>query len=367
MFIETQEALAKFASRAARQPVLALDTEFVWTRTFYPRLGIVQLGWSKEEAGLIDIPAIEDLSALASLVTDGGVVKILHDALQDLQIIYLKTGALPKNIFDTRLASGFCGLTSTLGLNALLTELLDIELDKSVTRTDWLQRPLTEKQETYALEDVRYLNQVRELLLQRVEAAGNTAFLEEDLLRFDNPVMYRERDPYEQYTRLKGTGAMAAEQLSAVRELAAWRELTAREKNLPRGFIVDDKLLVEVAKRLPRSERQLKDLETEHQKGIRRYGARFVEIVVQALDDPYFTHLEKKGRMSPEARKRLDGKAKRLVTRLTETCSERQIDPALVGNRNELRELLVKRESGRAEESPLMREGWRKGILEAVL
>ena len=163
--IDTTEKLHVLVERARKIDAVALDTEFVWERTYYPRLGLIQLALSREECFLIDPCALEDLSPLGELLADPTVVKIFHDASQDLAILRSATGAEPKSIFDTRLAAGFGGLSSTLSLAALVEILLDVKLKKTETRTNWLKRPLHPQQKDYALDDVRYLRKVRVLLL----------------------------------------------------------------------------------------------------------------------------------------------------------------------------------------------------------
>jgi len=143
--ITTKEQLAKLVSRARKTDAIALDTEFVWERTYYPQLGLIQVALSDEDCHLIDPCALTDLSPLGDLLSDRSVVKILHDAPQDLFILSRATGAAPQNIFDTRLAAGFANLPATLSLGSLIKNILDIDLPKTETRTNWLQRPLTDQ------------------------------------------------------------------------------------------------------------------------------------------------------------------------------------------------------------------------------
>ncbi|MDA0712136.1 MAG: ribonuclease D, partial [bacterium] len=155
--ISTEAGLKDVVRQARQSDCVALDTEFVWEDTYYPRLGIIQIGWSETNCFLIDAVAISDLSALGDLLTDAQTVKILHDAQQDLWILRHATGVTPCRIFDTRSAAGFSGMSSTLSLSNLLRACLNVQLAKTETRTDWLQRPLSDDQLDYALDDIRYL------------------------------------------------------------------------------------------------------------------------------------------------------------------------------------------------------------------
>ncbi len=152
--IVSSDALHALVEKARSTDAVAIDTEFVWNRTYLPRLGLIQLALSDEDCHLIDPLALDDLSPLGELLADQQVIKILHDAPQDLAILHHETGHVPKNIFDTRLAAGFAGLPATLSLGNLINELLDINLTKTETRTNWLKRPLDEEQIQYAQDDV---------------------------------------------------------------------------------------------------------------------------------------------------------------------------------------------------------------------
>ncbi|MYF17390.1 MAG: ribonuclease D, partial [Gemmatimonadetes bacterium] len=160
--INTPNELETLVNRALDAPCVGIDTEFVWEQTYYPRLGIIQVGLSENDCHLIDAVTLSDLSPLGTLLSDPHTVKILHDAQQDLWILRRITDAIPCNIFDTRCAAGFAGLSSNLSLGNLLRMRLNIQLPKTETRTDWLRRPLSDKQLEYALDGVRFLPAVRE-------------------------------------------------------------------------------------------------------------------------------------------------------------------------------------------------------------
>ena len=160
LIIRTTPELEEACARARAAGTVALDTEFVWTRTYRPRLGLVQIGTPSECWGLDCLQGLNP-AALGELIADGSVVKILHDAHQDLEILWHYTGAKPQNVFDTRCAAGFAGFASTIGLQKLLQDAVGVGLAKTETCTDWTQRPLTDAQVRYALDDVRYLARER--------------------------------------------------------------------------------------------------------------------------------------------------------------------------------------------------------------
>ena len=215
--IRTTAGLEAACTQCRAEGILALDTEFVWRRTYLPQLGLVQFG-CRSACWTLDCLTGAHVDALCDLLEDARVVKILHDARQDLVHMKHYTGADPKNVFDTQVAAAFAGFPSSLGLQKLLFEAIGVGLAKTETLTDWLKRPLTEAQVRYALDDVRYLPELRDELLKRAEAFGTRAWLEEDLQRFDDPG-------------------------------AALREEMARELNLPRNWLGDDASLTEMAAR----------------------------------------------------------------------------------------------------------------------
>ena len=177
--------------RACTTDCVGLDTEFIWERTYYPKLGLIQLALSDEECFLIDPLAIRDLTPLGRLLNNSAVVKILHDAPQDLMILNRVSGVVPQNVFDTRVAAGFSGLSSTISLADLINILLEIDLPKTETRTNWLNRPLNSSQVDYALDDVRYLRALRVLLLARIIVPEIRKWLGQEMKLLSLPEAYK--------------------------------------------------------------------------------------------------------------------------------------------------------------------------------
>lgn len=245
--IRTAPELEAACAKIRADGILSLDTEFVWMRTYRPQLGIVQIG-CREACWAVDCLTGMDVSALKALIEDPSVVKILHDARQDLTHLHHYTGARPHTVFDTQLAAAFVGFPGGFGLQKLLFEACDVGLPKTETCTDWTQRPLSEAQVKYALDDVRYLPALRDELLRRAEAFGTRAWLEEDLLKYEDGSLYDDYDPEEVWKRVKlrrirldGTGR------AILKAVAALREDQARKWNLPKNWLGDDESLAEMA------------------------------------------------------------------------------------------------------------------------
>lgn len=279
MLIDTTSALTALVERLRGEARVAVDTEFVWERTFFPRLGLVQLGTAAGETFLVD-PLAVDMAPLGDLLADASVQKVLHDAGQDLTILRRATGALPKNILDTRLAAGFASLPSTISLRRLLVETVGVSLAKTESRSDWVRRPLTDAQIAYAHDDVRHLVPAAEVLLERIEAAGRSAWLAEELALLDDPAETAETDPDLAYLRLKGQARLHPKERAVLRRVAAWREHEARQRDVPRGHIASDEALVMAA------QRKAQDAAAVERAGVaRRHGAAVIDAVRAGLGD----------------------------------------------------------------------------------
>lgn len=249
--LRTAPDLAAVCDRLRADGVAALDTEFVWTSTYRPRMGLVQLGSASGDAWALDCLTGTSTAPLAELLRDASCVKILHAAQQDLEHLAAYTRATPCNVFDSALAAGFAGFPAGIGLQRLLEDALGVGLPKTETRTDWCRRPLSPQQVEYALDDVRYLAELRADLLRRATDLGTAAWLAEDLALFDDPARYAPPDPDEVWRRVKGVGRLDAVGRAILRAVAAVRERTAAEWNLPRNWLGDDDSLVEMAWHCP--------------------------------------------------------------------------------------------------------------------
>lgn len=245
--LKTTAELQAACDKIRSEGVLSLDTEFVWMRTYRPQLGLVQVG-CRTGCWALDTMCGMDVSALGALIADAGVVKILHDARQDLTHLRHYTGVTPANVFDTQLAAAFADFPGSIGLQRLLQEAVGVGLPKTETRTDWTQRPLSEAQVKYALDDVRYLPELRDELLRRMDALGTRAWFEEESLRHDDAALYDDYDPEEVWKRVKLRRVRLDGRGRAVlRAVAALREELAQKWNLPRNWLGDDDSLAEMA------------------------------------------------------------------------------------------------------------------------
>ena len=358
--IDTQQALEALVERALTVDCVALDTEFVWERTYYPRLGLVQVGFAEEDSALIDATALPDLTPLGRVLADPAVVKVLHDAPQDLTILHRATGAFPQNIFDTRRAAGFVGLSATLSLGDLLRETIGVSLTKTEARTDWLRRPLSASQQSYAHDDVRFMPAARAELLTRARQRNHEAWLYEELTAYDDPALYKEKDPYLQYLRIGGAGRLSPRQRSVLRELTAWREKEARRRDRPRGHIIADKALTELARRLPRSRADLASVRALGERAAQRHGAAILKVIAHGLAVPPEEHPPRLERPpDDEAR---TARAHFAFAYLIGKSLAFGIDPALLATRAEVTAFVADAPQASPADHALLR-GWRRTFM----
>jgi len=358
MLIKTEHELKELMSKALQASAVAIDTEFVWERTFYPQLGLVQLAIG-QECYLIDPVAIEDLSSLGELISDSSVTKILHDAQQDLTILKTATGAKPKNIFDTRLAYGFCSDSSILSLSVLLEKTLNVCLPKTETRANWLMRPLTDKMFDYACDDVKYLTELMDFITNDAKKQNTDLWLKEELKIYDCSSLYNEINPQEYFRKIKGIDQLKGQKLAVLRELAAWREKVARRKNRPRGHIIHNNILIGLSYKCPRKIGDLKKIDRLSPKIIKMYGESLMKCVEKGMNIPV--------ELQPTAISRLLKKktARKIYEVISQKAMSFNIDPALVCSRKELTVLLDSQGNHDYKKSRISK-GWRDEFMQNV-
>ena len=250
--------LAQFCERAAQSDYIAVDTEFIRDKTYWPRLCLVQVA-SDDEALAIDTlaPGI-DLEPLFELMVRPGVLKVFHAARQDVEIFDYLSGRIPTPIFDTQVAAMVCGFGDSVGYDKLVQALTRQHIDKSLRFTDWSRRPLAKRMLDYALSDVIHLRPVYEKLAAEVAEAGRASWLDEEMAVLTDPATYRQ-DPAEAWHRVK-TRIRKPRQLAVLRALAAWREETARSRDVPRVRVMRDEALNDIAVHEPKAVEELSAL-----------------------------------------------------------------------------------------------------------
>jgi ribonuclease D len=252
--------LAAACKRFARFDTVTVDTEFMRETTFWPKLCVVQLA-SPEEAVIVDAMAPDiDLDPLFKLMKNEKVIKVFHAARQDIEIVHHLGGLIPHPVFDTQVAAMVCGFGESVSYDQLVQQLTGARIDKSSRFTDWSRRPLSERQVEYALADVTYLRDVYAALSQRLAEQNRTDWVREEMEVLTSPDTYTV-EPEEAWKRLKLRVRKPIE-LAVLREVAAWREREAQARDVPRGRVVKDDAIYEIAAQQPTTAADLGQLRT---------------------------------------------------------------------------------------------------------
>lgn len=250
--IATTAALTEACTRLSAHPFVTVDTEFMRETTYYPKLCLIQMAAPDGSGVLVDPLSPDlDLAPFFALMADEGVVKVFHSARQDLEIIWLLGGLLPQPFFDTQVAAMVCGYGDSVSYEQLVNDVAKAKVDKSSRFTDWSRRPLSDAQLSYALSDVTHLVKVYEVLAGQLLSTDRGEWLDEEMSVLTSPETYKA-DPASAWRRLAGRMRKPRE-IAVLMEVAAWREREAQSRNVPRGRILKDEAVIDVATSAPRS------------------------------------------------------------------------------------------------------------------
>lgn len=283
--IADNASLAAFCERLSHAEFITVDTEFMREKTFWPQLCLVQVAGPDEARAIDPLAPGMDLAPLFELLANPKVLKVFHAARQDVEIFLHLSGAIPTPLFDTQVAAMVCGFGDAVGYETLATQLAKARIDKSMRFTDWSARPLSERQLHYALSDVTHLRVAYEKLRRRLDKNGRLRWLDEEMAVLTDPATYRT-EPEDAWRRLKPRSS-SPRFLAVLRELAAWREREAQERDLPRQRVIRDEALLEIAAHAPTTVADLartRGFSKSVAEG--RQGAALLEVVGRGLAVP---------------------------------------------------------------------------------
>ncbi|MGR3807965.1 ribonuclease D [Pasteurella testudinis] len=363
LWINSNKQLQTVCQQARQKSAVALDTEFIRTRTFYPKLGLIQL-YDGERLSLIDPLSIDDLSPFTALLADHHVLKILHACSEDLEVFQTYFQQQPKPMIDTQIMADFLGFQNSTGFAKLVAHYFGLELDKGASRTDWLARPLSEQQLQYAAADVWYLlplyHKMQPLLAQtewQSAVAEECDFL---LTRAAEP-----DDPENAYLKIGNAWRLQNERLLSLKLLAKWRMNVAMERDLALNFVIKEQALYQAAETQAKHTSELLDLGF-HPNEVRRHGKKVLQLIAQAqkAESEQYPQAIEQIAILPRYKTTL----KALQHKLSEICPP-EIAKENLASRKVLHQLIkwVWLEQSAPEKLPRILQGWRKPYGEVLL
>ena len=354
--ITTGSALGPLLDQARAEGTCAVDTEFVWERTYAPALCLVQLA-TAERLAVIDPLAGAPLDPVAELMADPAVEKVMHAPSGDLAAFVLHHDVRPRNVFDTQVAAGFAGYGGSPSLERLLDQAVGVRLRHDEGFTDWSRRPLTPTQIEYAADDVRYLLDAARALRVRLAGQGRDAWVDEEMAQRYGDGATLVQDPDLAWRRVSGRWRLRGEQISALAAAAAWREREARRRDLPASWLIKDATLIEIARRRPRTPRDAESI-----RGLQlRKGAQLDGLLaaVAAAGPPPSGASD--GDLPGEVRRRVRVVLPLASAVLQARCAEAGVASELVATRAELEALIAGQAMGADGGHPLL-SGWRREL-----
>lgn len=348
-YINKPEQLDNLCQRIENAPWIAVDTEFLREKTYYPKFCLLQLA-TPEWVACVDPIALPDLKKLFDAIYNPNITKVFHSCRQDLEIFYQLTGKLPSPIFDTQIAAPLLGFTESVGYAMLVSSFLNINLEKTHTRADWSARPLSTDEIQYAADDVIYLCEIYQKMTAKLEKLGRLNWLKEDFAALENSAQY-ETHPDNAWLRVKGKSKLTGKQLSIIQAVSKWRETVAQKENRPKNWLLRDEQLFDFAKFQPETIDALLKIRGLNERTINYYGKELCALIKAAKNAPPIP--------MPEYTKSISGKNQQqeaivdiLFALVRIRAEENQLNPTSLATRNDLDILL----NG---EDCLLLHGWR--------
>ncbi len=352
-YIDKPEQLPELCSRIQQAPWVALDTEFLREKTYYPIFCLLQIA-TPEWVVCVDPIALPDLSELFSVINDPKIVKVLHSCRQDLEIFYQITGEVTYPVFDTQIAAPLLGFQENPGYAMLVSNFLNVNLSKAHTRTDWSVRPLSQDQIQYAADDVIYLCKIYTKMCEQLEELGRLDWLDKDFEALKNKELY-QISPINAWLKVKGRKRLTGKQLSIVQVLTEWRERTAQAENRPKNWLVRDDLMLELAKLQPTTVEELAKVRSINERSVKRYGRVICKLIDEAKNSSPIPMTDKNKAAKKTAKQEAILDVLTAVVRMR--ADENSLNPMILAGRKDLEKLLFE------EEDNLILSGWRYSMV----
>lgn len=355
--ITTAEGLTALAKQLAEAKTIAFDTEFVSEDTYRSELCLIQVA-AAGQLSVVDPMAVGGTAPFWEALAGGGHETVVHAGREELGFSLSIIGRRPARLFDVQIAAALVGYEYPAGYGSLLNKLLGQPSQKGETRTDWRRRPLSHHQIDYALDDVRYLEAMRDRLRDQLEKLGRNAWMDAEMAAWQDEVeASRTR---EKWRRVSGINGLSARSLAIVRELWRWREAEAERRDLPVRRILRDDLIVELAKRQTADLKRIqavRGLERGDLKRLLPEIARHIDIALQ-LPNSGYPQFERR-----EVPQQINVLGQFLATALTSICRAARLAPSLVGSASDVRDLIAFRLGYGSDEPPQLARGWRAEVV----
>lgn len=356
--LQDDSELLDVVAEARERGAFGIDTEFMREKTYRAKLCLVQVA-TRDGIYLIDPLDGLTLDPIAELIADPEVQTVVHAGRQDFEIFFERFGSVPTGVFDVQLAAGFSGYGASLPYGRLVEMVTGTALTKGESYTDWCRRPLTNAQLKYAADDVRYLLVITDVLQDKLRISGRLEWAMDEMRFFEDRALY-ELDRDEVWRKVSGRGNLSGRQVAVLRELAAWREEAAARRDIPRGWVIKDQTLVEIARRSPRSVSDLKNARGLPPKEAERSGAAILDAIARGQDGPSVSVPSGPSRSAQVRARTLSGLADAIVR---SRCEAAGIAAELVSTRSELESLLADVFDGGPDPSKhRLLQGWRKDL-----
>ncbi|MEH6444093.1 MAG: ribonuclease D [Oceanospirillaceae bacterium] len=361
IYLDTHEALEERCRHWLKLPMISIDTEFQRVDTFYPIAGLIQVG-DDQQCYLIDPLKISDYKALIEVFEAPSVLKIIHAGSEDLELFRQLIGVVPKPLYDTQIAAAFLGWGFTMGLQRLLEQVLDIKIGKAETTSNWLQRPLTNKQELYAALDVAYLPEVCQRQIKQMQDRDCYKWFLEDSVKTVEKVAQvdDEVDSENYYLRFGQMWSLPDYKLVALKALSCWREVECRRRNMPRNWVLKNQTIIAIINQWPASVSTLSKADDIRGKNIREDGDDILQILSSAKE-----LLAEKGTVAP-IKKPLDPiwnkRFKKIKQIAITAAAEQGVVPEIVLRKKDLEALVRTKEEFGEYKIPNSLKGWREQL-----
>ena len=350
LFIDTPEKLQSYCETIKNSQWLALDTEFIRERSYYPKFCLLQI-CDGHSAACIDPLQIDSLDPILEIIYNTDITKVFHAAHQDLEIFFHLWGKLPKPIFDTQLAASITGHGDQIGYAKLVQAILNVNLAKDHSRTDWSMRPLDEHQLDYAYDDVIYLEQIYKVLHQQIQQDGRDDWLDDEYAHFNNPSTFQV-EPDNAWKKVKSRQHLKGVQYAILQALAAWREKKAINADRPRRWIMKDEVLVDLSKRMPGKENALAKIRGLEKTTISKHGDTLLSLISEAKNIPA-EHWPSDKKTSRRLTAEEEALCDLMMAAIRLIATENHITPSAIASRKDAEKLIT------GERDMVLLEGWR--------